>query len=415
MKKLFIIFILFSLYSIGQVPPEAFNYSAVLRGNNGQALPNHIVSLRFSILKGSSNGPIQYQEIHIGSTNQWGSINLSIGYGQLTQGNFSSINWGDDSYYLQIELDDNGGNNFNLMGSQKFLSVPYALYAGHTSNISYLDTSSINELQSLTLSNDTIYLSHSGGNIVLPHIPANISELNNDVGYLTYVYDGDTSSTNELQFLSISHDTIYLTNGGFVKLPPAYAGTNTDNQQLSITHDTISLTNGGQIIIPVPCKHYVGEHFGGGIVFHVFKDENYVEHGLIVSLIDISTGARWGSASVNILNSESTWDGLTNTNSIINSGGSTSDAAGLCHSYNGEGYTDWYLPSIDQLNILLYNRFNVNKSLSSIGATVLGFNTYWSSTEQSTTYAYYCQFYNGLFFYNNKNDNLLFVRAIRSF
>lgn len=417
MKNLLIISLLFiSCFTAkSQIPPEAFNYSAVLRGNNGQALPNHLVALRFSILKGSNNGPIQYQEIHVDTTNQWGSINLSIGYGQVTQGNFSSINWGNDFYYLQIELDDNGNTNFQLMGTQKFLSVPYALYAKNVLNINCLDSSNTNELQTLTISNDTIYLSQ-GGSAILPHIPENISELINDIGFITQVNDGDTSATNELQTLSISNDTIYLSNGGFVRLPPSYVGTNTDEQQLSISNDTIALTNGGSIVIPTPERHYVGEIYGGGMIFYVYKDASGIEHGLIVSLNDLSPSALWGLYGSNVQNSVSSWNGKGNTNAIITAGCLNSDAAGLCATYTGGTYIDWYLPSILELNLIWSHLFALNKSLSTIsGATEILLLAYWSSTSGSNPdYASSFWFQNGFISGQTKNT-ASHVRAVRSF
>ncbi|MFV0266282.1 MAG: hypothetical protein ACK5HT_04015, partial [Draconibacterium sp.] len=63
-----------------------------------------------------------------------------------------------------------------------------------------------------------------------------VSSFTNDAGYLTTEVDGSVS--NELQALSISNDTIYLSNGGFVKLPaaavaveadPAYSGSEAAN------------------------------------------------------------------------------------------------------------------------------------------------------------------------------------------
>ncbi|MDR9488516.1 DUF1566 domain-containing protein, partial [Salibacter sp.] len=91
-----------------------------------------------------------------------------------------------------------------------------------------------NELQVLTISNDTIYLSN-GGFVELPAgfdgqyssltgAPTNVSSFTNDAGYLTSEQDGDP--TNELQVLTISNDTIYLSNGGFVELPGMPAGSN---------------------------------------------------------------------------------------------------------------------------------------------------------------------------------------------
>ena len=48
---------------------------------------------------------------------------------------------------------------------------------------------------------------------VIPNVPTNVSAFTNDAGYLT--------SFTENQILTISHDTIYLTGGSFVKLPTA--------------------------------------------------------------------------------------------------------------------------------------------------------------------------------------------------
>ena len=98
-----------------------------------------------------------------------------------------------------------------------------------------VDGSTTNELQVLSLSNDTIYLT-SGGYVVLPagfdgdyssltntpSLPSKTSDLTNDSGFLTSEVDGSTS--NELQLISISNDTIYLSDGGFVKLPAGFDG-----------------------------------------------------------------------------------------------------------------------------------------------------------------------------------------------
>ncbi|HBS87447.1 MAG: hypothetical protein A2W91_00725 [Bacteroidetes bacterium GWF2_38_335] len=159
-----ILFFLCSLFIIGQVPPQAFNYSSVIRGNDGQALPNKDVSLRLTIISGSSTGTEVYQETHFTTTSQIGVINLEIGHGTVVSGVFSEINWGADNYYLQIELDDDGGSDYQMMGTAQFLSVPYALYCGNGVGS---DSSSTDELQTISISNDTIFLT-SGGFIELP-------------------------------------------------------------------------------------------------------------------------------------------------------------------------------------------------------------------------------------------------------
>ncbi|MDH3649831.1 MAG: hypothetical protein OEQ53_09110, partial [Saprospiraceae bacterium] len=89
--------------------PEAFNYQAVARDAAGQLLANQSVSFQISILKGGASGTKVYSETHGTKTNAFGLVNLEIGYGVLVSGDFSAIDWGSDTYFVQIEMDDSGG------------------------------------------------------------------------------------------------------------------------------------------------------------------------------------------------------------------------------------------------------------------------------------------------------------------
>ena len=110
-------------------PPQTFNYQAVVRNNLGNVLPNHAVSLRISILENNFSGNSLYTETFSTTTNQFGLITLDIGTGTVVLGTFTTINWAVGKKWLQVEIDIDGGNNFILMGTTQFLSVPYALYA----------------------------------------------------------------------------------------------------------------------------------------------------------------------------------------------------------------------------------------------------------------------------------------------
>lgn len=208
-------FILFVSGIFAQTPPQGFNYSSVIRADDNQAIPNTYVSVRLSIIYDNPDGSIVYQEIHSDTTNQFGVLNLTIGEGTPTIGDFTDIAWEDGNHYLQTELDEDAGSDFEIMGIAQFLSVPYALLSGNS-----MDS------------------------------PTKLSELDNDVGYITNSNDSDSDPTNELQVLSISNDTIFLSNGGFAKLPPAYSGTNTDNQILSYQSGMLSISNGNSISVP---------------------------------------------------------------------------------------------------------------------------------------------------------------------
>ena len=104
--------------------PQALKYQAVARDNGGNILANQNVSFQISILQGSAGGTSVFVETHTATTNDFGLVNFEVGNGVLVSGDFSTIGWGDDTYFLQIEMDENGGTNYQLMGTSQLLSVP---------------------------------------------------------------------------------------------------------------------------------------------------------------------------------------------------------------------------------------------------------------------------------------------------
>ena len=80
-------------------------------------------------------------------------------------------------------------------------------------------------------------------------------------------------------------------------------------------------------------------------------------------------------------------------------------AAGVARAYTGGGYTDWYLPSKDELNKLYLSK-------GAIGGFVS--DNYWSSSEIDATYAWVQNFDNAYQDDYSKN-NTERVRAVRRF
>jgi|GEM_PF-2337446 len=171
--------------------------------------------------------------------------------------------------------------------------------------------------------------------------------------------------------------------------------------------------------IGVNAGHYVGEHFGGGVVFWV--DESW-EHGLIVSLVNISVSAPWSNIT-NVLigpTAQSTWDGLANSNAIMGQQGHTSSAAKLCDDYTngdcGTGiYDDWFLPSMDMLMTMFHSRYILNKNIVVIcGGDNIANETYWSSTEYNATHAWAFSLidFGGVSYIKSA---AFYVRAVRAF
>ena len=172
-----------------------------------------------------------------------------------------------------------------------------------------------------------------------------------------------------------------------------------------------SATGGGNF------THYIGEEYGGGVIFHLWKDNSGVEHGLIVALTDQSTSKKWSDVTTVEIgaSAQSSWDGLSNSNAIVGQAGHTSSAAKLCLGSVSGGQSDWYLPSVQELNMLWNNYYTVASALSQIsGATQLTDTYYWSSSERTETSAYYFYFDDGAA-KGSLKSHTWYVRAVRAF
>jgi hypothetical protein len=159
---------------------------------------------------------------------------------------------------------------------------------------------------------------------------------------------------------------------------------NKTNKQLEVYDGTYWVTMNGKLVSNLN----VGDSYGGGIVAYIFipGDIGYVAgqtHGLIAAIVDQTSdaGVKWFPSTFYDVTRTLFGQGLANTISIIAaSGGSslTSYAAGLASNYKGGDYSDWYLPSKDELNKLYQNRAAIGNFATS------GIAAYWSSSQKGT-------------------------------
>jgi hypothetical protein len=142
MRKIFLaIFamLICSTVLVAQIP-QAFKYQAVVRDYRGYIIADQDINLKISILKGEDSDIIVYSEIHPVLTNSLGLVNIEVGRGLSQSGRFSDINWAEAIYFIKIEMDEYGGQNYSTIGVSQLLSVPYALHAGTASNLMTSDS-----------------------------------------------------------------------------------------------------------------------------------------------------------------------------------------------------------------------------------------------------------------------------------
>ena len=302
-----IIALFMATISLAQVP-QKMSYQAIIRDNTGALVANTFISMRVSLLQGSTTGTAVYVEIDTCTTNSNGLASVAIGTGNATTGVFTNINWANTPYFIQIETDITGGTNYSITGTQELATVPYAFLAGG-------------------LANATTF------------------------------------------------------------------------------------------------KHYIGELWGGGIVYEVYKDSAGTEHGLIVSLKDLDT-SKWSNIDTAQVGpaAQSESDGKANTQAIINQVGHITSAALICDTTTIGGQTDWYLPSLGELMSLYTKRFILNKVLLKVFGVDLiykeakkNYQQYWNSTEQSTGYIILSNYFPSGAFQIASKKSTCTIRPIRSF
>ncbi|MEL7120323.1 MAG: hypothetical protein AAFO07_12805 [Bacteroidota bacterium] len=137
----FLLILLLGAITIQAQSQDAFAYQAVVRNLEGEVISNATISMRFSILQASVDGQSLYTETHNVLTSRLGHVNLKIGMGSNVSGDFSSIDFSAGPYFLKVEVDDQGGDNFSELGTTQLLAVPFALVSKIAKSVDYEDVS----------------------------------------------------------------------------------------------------------------------------------------------------------------------------------------------------------------------------------------------------------------------------------
>ena len=162
----------------------------------------------------------------------------------------------------------------------------------------------------------------------------------------------------------------------------------------------------------------IGDSYQGGIVFYL--DSNNLG-GLIAAPTDQSNAAEWGCQGTKI-SAGGTVIGIGNQNTIDIEAGCTSvgTAADICANLTLGGYSDWFLPSKDELNEMWKNLADSDGDGTNTGPSdpnnlgSFANLAYWSSSETDNDEAWGQIFDLGIQDYGDKVTTV-YVRAVRSF
>lgn len=154
----------------------------------------------------------------------------------------------------------------------------------------------------------------------------------------------------------------------------------------------------------------IGKKYGGGIIFYV---DNTGQHGLIAATNDQGIDVAWGCEGIYISvpgsqgTSTAVGSGKANTEAIVFNCQTAGIAARLCGDLSLGGHNDWFLPSLDELQLLYEARILPGLNLEE--------THYWSSSQANEFTAHFILFFNGTQSNYNKDQSNYRVRAIRTF
>lgn len=363
MQKIILLFALILGFSISiqAQAPEAFQYQAIARANNGLPITNQSIAIRISLISGSTTGAIVYVETHAPSTNQFGLFTLEVGQGTVANGAFNTINWGASGHYLKVEMDETGGTAYQDMGTMQLLSVPYALHAASVDNADDADADPNNELQSLSITGNSLSISN-GNAVTLP------------------------SGGGSTQSLSKIGNTITLSNGGGSIILNDDINNN-ELQNLSLTGSTLSISNGNSVTIPNGNSLDNAYDFGGAGAGRAITADagevaitSSIPNGLALRVDNTNTGSGLISNTTNASNTFSPIQANTNSSSNAAAGiigNSTGTAWGVAGQAAGNSNAE---AAIYGSNL---------RTVGGHGILGVGFNGVVGETGQSTGFAVY--------------------------
>ncbi len=106
---------------------DAFSFQALLLDQQNYPIPEARAEIRTTISADQNQGTIYYQELQSVTSSEAGTIDFTIGKGDILQGKLTNIEWLAGVPYIGIEYNLLDGKGWQQTAVEEFKSVPFCL------------------------------------------------------------------------------------------------------------------------------------------------------------------------------------------------------------------------------------------------------------------------------------------------
>ena len=237
--------LLLTISSFAQAP-QKMSYQAVIRNSSDQLVSNTQIGMQISILQGGATGAAVYEETQTPTSNANGLVSLEIGTGTVVSGNFTTIDWSADTYFIQTETDPTGGTNYTITGTSQLMSVPYSLYAKTAANgITAAQATAITNTSGTNTGDQTVITAAQA-----TAITNNTAKVGVTTAQATTLSNTSGTNTGDQTVITAAQATAITNNTAKVGVTAAQAttlsntsGTNTGDQTVITAAQATAITN----------------------------------------------------------------------------------------------------------------------------------------------------------------------------